>query len=56
MDRGTMTLMHRLAQARTALAAGGWALLPLRLLVGYGFTAHGYAKLARGPAASELAG
>jgi putative oxidoreductase len=28
-----------------------WALLPLRLVVGYGFAAHGYAKLARGPAA-----
>jgi putative oxidoreductase len=28
-----------------------WALLPLRLVVGYGFAAHGYAKLARGPTA-----
>ena len=27
-----------------------WSLLPLRLIVGYGFLAHGYAKLARGPA------
>lgn len=27
-----------------------WAVLPLRLIVGYGFFAHGYAKLARGPA------
>jgi putative oxidoreductase len=27
----------------------GWALLPLRLLVGYGFLAHGAAKWARGP-------
>lgn len=26
-----------------------WAALPLRLIVGYGFMAHGYAKLARGP-------
>ena len=26
-----------------------WALLPLRLIVGYGFMAHGYAKLTRGP-------
>ena len=47
----TMKLRHQLAQARSALAAGGWALLPLRLLVGYGFAAHGYAKLTRGPAA-----
>jgi putative oxidoreductase len=28
----------------------GWALLPLRLMVGFGFAAHGYAKLSRGPA------
>jgi putative oxidoreductase len=27
-----------------------WALLPLRLVVGYGFVAHGWAKLSRGPA------
>jgi putative oxidoreductase len=27
-----------------------WAPLPLRLIVGYGFMAHGYAKLVRGPA------
>ena len=26
-----------------------WALLPLRLILGFGFAAHGYAKLARGP-------
>jgi putative oxidoreductase len=26
-----------------------WAPLPLRVIVGYGFMAHGYAKLARGP-------
>ncbi|HEX2692077.1 MAG TPA: DoxX family protein [Kofleriaceae bacterium] len=39
-------------------AAEGWALVPLRLLVGFGFAAHGYAKLARGPAsfAAALAG
>lgn len=29
----------------------GWALLPLRLMIGFGFAAHGYAKLSRGPAA-----
>jgi putative oxidoreductase len=28
----------------------GWAVLVLRLLVGFGFAAHGYAKLERGPA------
>jgi putative oxidoreductase len=26
-----------------------WAPLPLRLIVGFGFIAHGYAKLAKGP-------
>jgi putative oxidoreductase len=31
------------------LAAGGWAAVPLRLIVGYGFIAHGLAKLQRGP-------
>jgi len=28
-----------------------WAAVPLRLIVGYGFMAHGYAKLVRGPTA-----
>src|SRR5262249_20799011 len=27
-----------------------WAPLPLRLVIGYGFMAHGWAKLSRGPA------
>lgn len=27
----------------------GWALVPLRLMIGFGFAAHGYAKLSRGP-------
>jgi putative oxidoreductase len=27
-----------------------WAPLPLRLIIGYGFMAHGWAKLTRGPA------
>ena len=26
-----------------------WATLPLRLIIGYGFMAHGWAKLTRGP-------
>ncbi len=26
-----------------------WSAIPLRLIVGYGFMEHGYAKLARGP-------
>src|SRR5262245_57284225 len=27
-----------------------WALLPLRLVIGFGFVVHGWAKLSRGPA------
>jgi putative oxidoreductase len=26
-----------------------WSAIPLRLIAGYGFAAHGYAKMARGP-------
>jgi putative oxidoreductase len=37
-------LSHRPAIAR-------WAPIPLRLIVGYGFMEHGFAKLARGPEA-----
>jgi putative oxidoreductase len=32
-------------------AAARWAPVPLRLIVGYGFMEHGFAKLARGPEA-----
>lgn len=34
---------------RNAISDGGWAPLPLRLLIGFGFAAHGFAKLSRGP-------
>jgi putative oxidoreductase len=30
-------------------AADRWPLIPLRLIVGYGFMEHGFAKLAKGP-------
>jgi putative oxidoreductase len=33
----------------TSLLEGAWYAIPLRLMVGYGFMEHGYAKLARGP-------
>lgn len=37
---------------------GGWPLLAFRILIGFGFAAHGYAKADRGPAqfAHALAG
>jgi putative oxidoreductase len=37
----------RLAGQKAALRR--WAALPLRLIVGYGFVAHGYAKVMNGP-------
>ena len=40
--------LSRLAVAPLPAPTGSFA-LPLRLIVGYGFLAHGYAKLARGP-------
>ena len=42
------SIFHRLAFAPLPGPPGFFA-LPLRLIVGYGFLAHGYAKLARGP-------
>ena len=38
-----------LEQARTSIAR--WAPIPLRLIVGYGFMQHGFAKLSKGPEA-----
>ncbi|WP_394840828.1 DoxX family protein [Pendulispora brunnea] len=40
IDSWTSTIMSR---------SPSWSALPLRLIVGYGFLAHGYAKLVRGP-------
>jgi putative oxidoreductase len=37
------------ATSRYRLAIARWAPVPLRLIVGYGFFAHGLAKLSRGP-------
>jgi putative oxidoreductase len=39
--------MTKILEVRPGLAR--WAAIPLRLIVGYGFMQHGYAKLARGP-------
>ena len=34
---------------RNKALSGHWAPLPLRLIIGFGFMAHGWAKLVRGP-------
>ena len=33
----------------TSMTLRRWAAIPLRLIVGYGFIAHGYAKIVNGP-------
>ena len=43
------TILDGIVWLRRSTAADRWALVPLRLVVGFGFAAHGYAKLARGP-------
>jgi putative oxidoreductase len=40
---------ERLTRRFDSMALGSWSALPLRLIVGYGFLMHGYAKLNRGP-------
>ena len=40
--------LQRLSRLFPALV-GTWYAIPLRLIIGYGFMEHGYAKLARGP-------
>lgn len=35
--------------AKSARALSAWSAWPLRLVIGYGFIVHGYAKLSRGP-------
>ena len=36
-------------KTRNKALSGHWAPLPLRLIIGFGFMAHGWAKLSRGP-------
>jgi putative oxidoreductase len=46
-----MSLLHR--SSRLAISPlpvpAAWYAIPLRLIIGFGFMQHGYAKLARGP-------
>lgn len=41
--------MHILSPLRDRAYATRWAPLPIRLIIGYGFFAHGLAKLEKGP-------
>lgn len=41
------TLMSRLGLSAAGVAPG-WAAIPIRLIVGYGFMEHGFAKVGRG--------
>lgn len=42
-------MITRVNDMPAELSVGRWTLLPLRLIVGYGFIAHGAVKLIRGP-------
>jgi putative oxidoreductase len=44
-----MSLYHYLNATANRFPIARWAPIPLRLIVGYGFIEHGYAKLTRGP-------
>lgn len=39
-----------MTKLRSSAAASRWGMLPLRLIIGFGFMAHGLAKWQRGPA------
>jgi putative oxidoreductase len=41
--------LHRFVWTGRESKVGQWALLPIRIIVGYGFIAHGYSKLLGGP-------
>lgn len=43
-----MTMSDWMVSWQRKLAGERWALVPIRLIVGFGFAAHGYAKLTRG--------
>jgi putative oxidoreductase len=45
----TLTLIHTIMGFSNPEALRRWAPVAIRLIVGYGFMAHGFAKLLRGP-------
>jgi putative oxidoreductase len=47
--RQIMSVIPGWASDQRRSANSNWVAVPLRLVVGYGFIAHGYAKLTRGP-------
>jgi putative oxidoreductase len=49
MSTAIMIEKMTLAGSRARSALAPWAPIPLRLIVGYGFVEHGFAKIARGP-------
>ena len=48
-EGGIAGVVSTLYRRMVATRAARWAPLPLRLVVGYGFAQHGFAKLLRGP-------
>ena len=49
MTRIDEAVWRRMSDWREQISKDSWALLPVRLLIGFGFAAHGWAKLSRGP-------
>jgi len=49
MSTAIMIKKMTLARSRARSALAPWAPIPLRLIVGYGFVQHGFAKIGRGP-------
>lgn len=48
-SKEVMSVILGYMSANQRSATSKWVAIPLRLVVGYGFVAHGYAKLVRGP-------
>jgi putative oxidoreductase len=46
-----MMSLYQVNRTAGRLAIARWAAVPLRLIVGYGFMEHGFAKLSKGPEA-----
>jgi putative oxidoreductase len=44
------TFLSNQVSERNYSGVAGWSLIPLRLVLGYGFMVHGWAKWSRGPA------